>query len=97
MGASMKIALVALLLASGFGSNPPTPPGIPDPPPPPQCVEACPNAIRILTGMNSEGRQSCQCECWNGLGVATFDDNDFDILNLTITYARICPFLISPN
>lgn len=95
----MKI-LLALVLACGFGSQPTAPPVIPPPPPPPpaQCVEACPGAIRILVGHDAAGdREGCVCECWNGQGVAAFDDTAIDLLNLRLTFARICPSLLSPG
>lgn len=96
----MKTQLIALVLACGFGSQPPVPPGIPpnQPAVPQVCIDACPGAVQIIvTAASSADRPGCQCQCWNGLAVATFSDRPLDLHLLNQTFLQICPALLSPG
>lgn len=95
----MKTQLIALVLACGFGSQPPVPPGIPpnQPAVPRVCIDACPGAVQIISFFSPFDRPACQCFCWNGQAASAFSDREIDLINLRLIYANICPPLTSPG
>lgn len=95
----MRAQLLALVLACGFGSDPPPPPGIPPSQPtiPQACIDACPGAVHVSAFFSPFDRPACQCFCWNGQAASAFSDQESELLVLRRLFAQICPPLLSPD